>query len=275
MDVRHVAADLRDADALRRAIAEVRPELIFHLAGQASVATSWSDPYATLTINAGGAVHLFEALRAEGLAPRIILIGSGEQYGHVPPEDNPIAEACPQQPVNPYAVSKAAQDLYGYQYFVSYGLPIIRVRAFNHFGPAQSDTFVIASFAHQIARIEAGKAPPELHVGNLTPRRDFLPVEDVIHAYRALADRGHPGDVYNVGSGEARSIEQVLNTLLALARRPIAVLPDPARFRPADAPVLVADISHIREHTGWSPIVPFGEALRRTLDFWREHVTRE
>jgi len=274
-DVRHIAADLRDADALRRGVAEARPDLIFHLAGQASVAASWRDPFATLAINAGGALRLFEALRAEELATRVVLIGSGEQYGRVRPEDNPIREDCPQQPVNPYAVSKAAQDLYGYQYFVAYALPIVRVRAFNHFGPGQSDAFVIASFARQIALIEAGKVAPELLVGNLAPRRDFLPVEDVVRAYLALAERGHPGEAYNVGSGEARSIEQVLHALLALARCPIQVRTDPARFRPTDAPLLVADVSRLRARTGWAPAIPFADALGRTLDSWRERVARE
>jgi GDP-4-dehydro-6-deoxy-D-mannose reductase len=273
--IAHLHADMCDPQAVRQVIAEVRPDLIFHLAGQASVAASWRDPFGTLAANAGGAVHLFEALRAEGLAPRIVLIGSGEQYGRVRPEDNPIAETCPQQPANPYAVSKVAQDLYGFQYFVSYGLPILRVRAFNHFGPGQADAFVVASFARQIALIEAGMHPPVLLVGNLTAKRDFLPVEDVVRAYIAIAMRGQPGAAYNVGSGVARSIAEIVNTLLGLARTRIEVREDPTRLRPVDLPLLVAEVSHVQSDTGWSPIVPFEAALAGTLEYWRKRVRSE
>src|SRR6266568_1235578 len=156
------------------------------LAAQSSVAASWNDPLSTLQVNAGGAIHLLEALRAERLSPRVLLVGSGEQYGLVKPEENPINEDSLPRPINPYGVSKLAQDLYGYQYFITYGLPILRARPFNHFGLRQTATFVVADFARQIVLIEQGKVEPILSVGNLQTRRDFLPVEDVVRADLAI-----------------------------------------------------------------------------------------
>jgi GDP-4-dehydro-6-deoxy-D-mannose reductase len=264
-----LVGDVRSFADLRAAIAEAQPNWIFHLAGQASVAASWSDPATTLAINAGGAVHLLEAARAEGSSPRIVLVGSGEQYGVVPAQDNPIKETYAPAPVNPYAVAKQAQDLFGYQYWVSYQLPIIRARAFNHFGPYQDDAYVVASLARQIAEIEVGLRPPILLVGNLSARRDFLPVGDVTAAYLALAERGTPGGVYNVGSGAARSVAEMLDILLSFAPRSIDVQRDPARFRPIDSPLVEADITRIRAETGWEPRVPLELALRETLDYWR------
>jgi GDP-4-dehydro-6-deoxy-D-mannose reductase len=268
-----LAAD--SSEVIRGVIREARPDLVFHLAAQASVAASWADPAGTLATNAGGAVHLLEALRAEVPAARVVLVGSGEQYGLVPPEQNPIREDHCQQPINPYAVAKATQDLFGYQYFKAYGLPVLRVRPFNHFGPGQAPSFVVADFARQIALSELGRRERTLRVGNLSARRDFLPVEDVVQAYLAVAERGQPGQAYNVGSGQGRAIGEILDALLALARVPIALERDPTRFRPVDAPLLTADTTRLREETGWAPQVDFGAALARTLDYWREAVSRE
>ena len=273
--ITHLEVDLLDSQQTHQAIARSRPDMIFHLAAQSSVVSSWADPVRTLEINAGGALHLFEALRAERLTPRIVLVGSGEQYGLVAPEENPISETCLPRPANPYAVSKVAQDLYGYQYFVAYGLPIVRVRSFNHFGPRQQASFVIASFARQIALIEAGLAEPVLPVGNLQARRDFLPVQDVVRAYLALAEAGHPGEAYNVGSGNDRSIEEILTALLHLAAVPITVVVNPALFRPVDVPLLVADTTRLRSHTGWQPLADFNAALKETLDYWRAIIRVE
>ena len=265
-------ANITQSEEVCRALAKARPDVIFHLAAQSSVTASWSDAVQTLQINALGAIHLLEAVRREHPTARIVLVGSGEEYGAVHPRENPIREECPLRPINPYAVSKATQDLYGYQYFVAYGLPIVRVRAFNHFGPRQSEAFVLPAFARQIALIEAGKAEPVVLVGNLQAKRDFLPVEDVVAAYLAVVERGQPGEVYNVGSGQARSIGEILDRLLALAKLPIRVREDAARMRPVDIPILEADISRIQAHTGWKPSVPFDSALRKTLDYWRAVV---
>ena len=272
IDVTPLVADITEPELVRLAVARSKPDLVFHLAAQPSVASAWGDPIETLKVNAMGAINLFEALRTEHLTPCIILVGSGEQYGMVRPEENPIREDYPFQPTNPYAVSKAAQDLYGYQYFVAYGLPIVRMRPFNHFGPFQASSFVVASFARQIALIEAGETEPVLYVGNLQVKRDFLPVEDVVSAYLAAAERGQPGEAYNVGSGHGRSIEAILDLLLSLTKMPIQVRTDPQRLRPVDLPLLEADTTHLHAHTGWKPLVDFEWALERTLDYWRSVI---
>jgi GDP-4-dehydro-6-deoxy-D-mannose reductase len=274
-DVKLLEADIMQPEAIRQVVALSQPDLIIHLAAQSSVSASWKDPFGTLKVNAGGTLHLLEALRSEQLTPRIVLVGSGEQYGMVRPEDNPIREECLFRPANPYAVSKAVQDLYGYQYFVAYGLPIMRTRPFNHFGPRQTSTFVVANFARQIALIETGKAEPVLYVGNLQAWRDFLPVEDVVAAYLAVAEQGQPGEAYNIGSGRARSIRAILDLLLTFAETSIEVREDPERLRPVDVPLLEADTSSLRADTNWKPAVQFESALLRTLDFWRKVVTSE
>src|SRR6266699_281613 len=262
-------------DAIRQVVAMSQPDLIIHLAAQSSVTASWRDPFGTLEVNAGGVIHLLEALRSEQLTPRIVLVGSGEQYGMVHPEDIPIREECPFRPAKPYAVSKVTQDFYGYQYFVAYGLPILRARPFNHFGPRQSSMFVIANFTRQIALIEAKRTEPVLTIGNLEAWRDFLPIEDVVAAYLAIAEQGQPGEAYNIGSGQARSIKEILDLLLTFARVPIQLRKDPARLRPIDVPLLEADTSRLRTDTNWKPIVQFEFALQQTLDFWRTVVTSE
>jgi len=273
-DVTLIAADLTHPEQMRHAVAQSQPDCVFHLAAQSSVAASWVDPASTLRINAGGAVQLLEALRTEHLSPRVILVGSGEQYGLVRPEENPIREESVFRPISPYGVSKSAQDLYGHQYFAAYALPILRVRLFNSFGPRQTETFVVADFARQIAMIEQGKMEPVLTVGNLQAQRDFLPVEDVVRALLAVAQRGQPGQAYNIGSGRARSIREILDILLAHSTTSIQVRKDPARLRPADVPLLVADISHLNEHTGWEPAIDIGYALEQTLNYWRAVVAR-
>src|SRR5260370_17994547 len=182
-DVKVLVADITQPEAIRKVVAQSQPDLIIHLAAQSSVSASWRDPLGTLKVNAGGTIHLLEALRSEQLTPRIVLIGSGEQYGMVRPEDNPIREECPFRPANPYAVSKAVQDLYGYQYFVSYGLPILRARPFIHFWPRQTSKFVVSNFARPIALIEAEKAEPALSICNLQVRRCLFPSQQLLAAY--------------------------------------------------------------------------------------------
>jgi GDP-4-dehydro-6-deoxy-D-mannose reductase len=268
--VTSLIADIIDPEAVRSAIRQSRPDLVFHLAAQSSVTASWNDPPLTLQVNAGGTIHLLEALRAEHLSPRIILVGSGEQYGQVKPEENPLNEESLPRPISPYGISKLAQDMYGYQYFVTYGLPIMRARPFNHFGPRQPSTFAIADFARQIAIIEQGKAEPILSVGNLRAMRDFLPVVDVVRAYLALAEKGKAGQAYNIGSGYAHSIGEILEMLLAHATVSIQVREEPARLRPSDVPLLVADASRLYTDTGWQPMIDLDVALKHTLEYWRK-----
>lgn len=273
-DVTLIEADITQTEQMRLAVTQSQPDIIFHLAAQSSVATSWNDPVSALRINAGGAIALLEAIRIERQVPRILLVGSGEQYGSVHPEENPIGEESAFHPINPYGVSKSAQDLIGYQYHVAYVLPVLRVRLFNTFGPRQSETFVVANFAHQIAKIEQGLMEPILMVGNLQARRDFLPVEDAVNAMLAVAQRGEPGQAYNIGSGIARSIEEILHRLLKLTTRHIEVRNDPARLRPTEIPLLAADITHIRAHTAWEPTKALDYALEQTLNYWRAIVAQ-
>ncbi len=262
-------ADVISAQSMYEAIAQSRPDLIFHLAAQSSVAQSWKNPVETLQINAEGLLHLLEAVRQEELKPRVVVIGSSEQYGRVPGNENPIKEECSFKPGNPYGISKVTQDFYAFQYFVAYNLPIMRVRAFNHFGPCQAPMFVVASIARQIAMIEAGKKEAILNIGNLRARRDFLPVEDVVNAYIAVAERGHAGEAYNVGSGKSYTIGEIVEMFLRHTSFPIAVQEDITYMREADHLLMLADITRVRAHTGWEPALNMECALERTLDYWR------
>ena len=271
-DYETVAADLLDRARLARLIGEIAPTHVFHLAAQSHVPTSHDDGGATLHNNIAAQVNLLDACRVLAVPPRILIIGSGEEYGPARPEEMPLREEQPFRPTSPYAVSKVAQDLLGWQYFHSYGLPIVRVRPFNHLGPGQSDRFAMAAFARQVAEVEAGLRPPVVRVGNLDARRDFLDVRDVVHAYYLALTRGVLGEVYNIGGGVPIRIGDGLAQLLALATRPIAVEFDPARLRPSDVPVLVADTSRLRAATGWQPTIPFERSLRDTLNWWRGRV---
>jgi GDP-4-dehydro-6-deoxy-D-mannose reductase len=270
-----LSGDLLDPAWTARTVAEVRPEAIFHLAGQSSPAASFSDPSGTFVTNINGQVHLFEAVLQAGLDPAILVIGSGEEYGMVRPEDVPVDEDAPLRPANPYAVSKIAQDFLALQYFLSRRLRAVRVRPFNHIGPRQAPGFVTADFARQIARIEAGQRPPVIRVGNLSARRDFTDVHDMVRAYCLAVTQGEPGQVYNIGSGVAHSIEEVLHALLGLSQLPIQVETDPQRMRPVDVPLLVCDSSRFRQRTGWEPQIPLEQSLRDILDYWRRRVPAE
>ncbi len=267
-----VSVDLRDRDRLHTVVAEIAPTHVFHLAAQSHVPTSHTDGGATLLNNIIGQTNLLDACRALPSAPRMLIVGSGEEYGRAKPEQMPLREDSPLNPTSPYAVSKIAQDYLGLQYFTSYGLPVVRVRPFNHIGPGQGERFVVPAFARQIARIEAGQQEPVVRVGNLEARRDFVDVRDVIRAYHLALTRGEPGEVYNIGGGAVVSIGEVLAMLLALSSRAIAVEPNPGLMRPSDVPLFVADSTRLREATGWAPTIPFERSLQDILDWWRAQL---
>jgi GDP-4-dehydro-6-deoxy-D-mannose reductase len=266
--------DLRDLSSVQNLLGESDPDFVVHLAAQSFVAASWHAPAETLTTNTLSQVNLLEAIRArKGTPPRFLVIGSSEEYGLVYDDELPIKETNPLRPLSPYAVSKVTQDLMGYQYYKSYGLPIIRTRAFNHEGPRRGDVFVTSNFARQIAEIEAGRREPTIFVGNLKARRDYTDVRDMVRGYWLLLQRGQPGEVYNLCSGRAWAIQEVLDFLLSRsAVRPIAVTEDAARLRPSDVPVLVGDASKIRADVGWRPEIPFEQTLTDLLAYWRQRV---
>lgn len=264
--------DLGDQNAIRQLLAAHRPAQIYHLAAQSSVSVSWKDPELTIDVNIKGTLHLLEAIRSiEGYYPRILLVGSGEEYGYLREGACPIQETEALHPGNIYAVTKACQNMIGSVYARAYGMAIVMVRAFNHIGVGQSPTFVAADFALQIAEMEAGLRPPVMQVGNLSAKRDFSDVRDVVRAYTMLMQKGIAGETYNVGSGKAVSIQELLDTLLGLSRTSIAVEQDPARLRPSDVPVIEADTSKLREDTGWEPIYSLEETLHTMLDHNRRN----
>jgi GDP-4-dehydro-6-deoxy-D-mannose reductase len=267
-----IECDIRDASATREVIASQRPDVIFHLAAQSFVPSSWKAPHETLGTNILGQLNVLEAVRAAGLACRIQIAGSSEEYGLVHPDELPITEDQPLRPLSPYAVSKVAQDVLAYQYFQSYGMAIVRTRGFNHTGPRRPSVFVCSDFARQLVEIGLGRRAPLIRVGNLEARRDFTDVRDVVRAYHLMLMRGQPGEAYNVGSGRGYSIQYLLDTLLGYSTSSIEVRQDPARMRPSDVPRRVGDASKLRQHTGWEPVIPFEQSLIDILNDWRQRL---
>ena len=264
--------DLRDASSVKTLLADIQPERIFHLAAQSYVPSSWNSPGETITTNVIGQLNIFEAMRETNSTASIQIAGSSEEYGLVHPEEAPITEENPLRPLSPYAVSKVAQDMLAYQYFQSYGLRVVRTRAFNHTGPRRGDVFVTSNFAKQIAEIEAGQRPPVIHVGDLNPKRDFTDVRDIVRAYWLSLEHCSLGEVYNVASGKAYRIKEVLKILLDNSEQDIEVVEDPERLRPSDVPLLLGDNSRFCKATGWSPEIPFEQTAKDLLDYWRERT---
>jgi len=267
-----IKLDLRDKEATLRVVKEVDPEWIFHLAALTSPAQSFADPTGVITNNIEAQINLLEAARKLTGIKKILVVGSAEEYGKVSLSGLPINENVPLKPLNPYAVSKISQDFLGLQYYLSYKLPVVRVRPFNHTGERQPPLFVVPAFAKQIAEIEAGLLEPVVKVGNLEAIRDFTDVKDMVRAYVLAVEKGEEGEVYNLGSGRGVKIRQVLGELLALAKKPIRVEQDPARLMPVDVPQLVGDSRKFYNLTGWQPQIAFRETLARVLDYWRSKI---
>ncbi len=238
--------------------------------------TSWHAPVETLQTNVIGQVHLLEAIRQRGGDfPRVLVVGSSEEYGLVQEHELPVTEEQLLRPLSPYAVSKVAQDLLAHQYFRSYGIPCVRARAFNHDGPRRGEVFVTSAFARQVAEIEAGACEPVILVGNLKARRDYTDVRDIVRGYWLLLEKGVPGEVYNLCSGHSHAIQEILDFFLENATvQGIAVQEDPARLRPADVPNLVGSAAKVHAATGWRPTISFEQMLRDVLDYWRERGQR-
>jgi GDP-4-dehydro-6-deoxy-D-mannose reductase len=269
--VRWLTVDLRDRGAVKAALGSSRPARVFHCAGIARVAESWREATATLELNALGTHHLLDAARDLGLDARIVIPGSGLVYRastEAHSEDDPV------EPATPYGLSKLAQELVALA-AAEDGLAVVVARAFNHIGPRQSPGFVTASFARQIALAEAGLADPVIQVGNLDARRDVTDVRDVVRAYLALAENGRAGRIYNVCSGTAPPMCDLLDGLIALARVHVEVRTDDARLRPSDTPVVLGSPARIRQEVGWAPAIPLDRSLEDLLEYWRVRVARE
>lgn len=265
-------ADLLDSHSLYTTINRIKPDYIFHLAAQSFVPTSWGSPAVTLEVNIVGSANMFEAVRQVGIDPVIQIACSSEEYGLVHEDELPIKETNPLRPLSPYAVSKVGMDYLGYQYYQSYKTRIVRTRGFNHTGPRRGDTFAESTFAKQIALIEKGKQEPVILVGNLEASRDYTDVRDMVRAYLLAVEKCDPGDVYNIASGQAHKIGDVLNQLLSLSKVKVEVKQDPNRMRPSDVPVLIGDATKFIAKTGWKIEIPFAKTLEDLLNYWRERV---
>lgn len=261
--------DILDKNAINKLLEYVRPDYIFHLAAQSSVSLSWKNPSLTIDVNIKGSVNVLDAIRELDYKPRVLLIGSGEEYGHILPDETPIAETNPTRPGNIYAATKACQNMIGKIYADAYQMDVIMVRAFNHIGPKQSPMFVVADFCKQVAEIEKGLREPVIKVGNLSAKRDFTDVRDVVRAYSLLIQKGIAGETYNVGSGKAITIEEILNTILSFTKAKISVQIDSNRLRPVDVPLIEANINKLIECTEWKPKILLNKTIEYTLDYWR------
>lgn len=264
--------DIMEKDKVVDLLKRVRPDYVFHLAAQSSVALSWKNPDLTMDINIKGTLHVLDAVRSLDYTPRVLLIGSGEEYGHVRPEDVPIVEDNVLRPGNLYAATKVCQNMIGKIYTDAYGMEIMSVRAFNHIGPNQAPAFVVSDFCKQVAEIENAMRKPVLSVGNLSAKRDFTDVRDVVRAYVMLIEQGKAGETYNVGSGIAYKISELLELILSLSKADIRVEIDEEKLRPVDVPVIIADISKIYNCCGWKPEIPLASTLKETLDSWRKSI---
>lgn len=262
--------DVLDADAVVDAVGEAGAEVVYHLAARSHVGDSWSDPGLVFRVNAEGTLNVLQACRTHGV-DRVVMVGSADEYGAVEDDSAPLTEDAPLRPLTPYGASKVAADYLALQAFLGWGVPTVRVRAFNHTGPGQPDRFLIPALARRVVECERSEAD-EITVGNLDPVRDFTDVRDVVRAYRLLAEHGRPGGAYNVCSGIGTSVREVLEQILALATRPLEYRVDESLVRPVDVPRLVGDPSKIRNDTGWSPDFSLERTLTDVLDAWRvEH----
>lgn len=262
--------DILDMEQIRTLLEEEKADYLFHLAAQSSVAYSWKNPTLTVDVNIKGCINLLEAIRLVDKKPRVLLIGSGEEYGHIKKDECPIIEDNVVRPGNIYAATKSCQNMLGRIYSDAYDLDIMMVRAFNHIGPNQTPMFVVADFCKQVADIEKGKQEPVINVGNLSAKRDFTDVRDVVKAYAKLVAGGKRGETYNVGTGHAVAIQDILNKIISMSDKDIEVKVDPGKLRPVDVPIIEPDISKIKKEVGWEPLIPLEQTLRETLEHWRK-----
>lgn len=261
--------DVRYPERVDQVVAEVQPDLVFHLAGQSSVSLSWKEPALTYEVNALGTHYLLESINRHVPTARVHIAASSDEYGKVDPSECPIDETAPLRPVSPYAVSRVAGEWIGRMFHESFGLHVVVTRGFMHTGPGQPPSFATADWASQIALAEAGRAEPSVSVGNLEISREFGDVRDVVRAYRLVLEHGEPGEAYNVATGEPHELKEILEILIGLAKIDIEVVVDPAKLRPVDFPALYGDAGKLEALTGWKPEFRLEDTLRDVLEYWR------
>lgn len=264
--------NILDKEQIKQVLNQERPDYIFHLAAQSSVALSWKNPGLTVDVNIKGALNLLDVIRELDYQPRVLIVGSGEEFGHIKDGMVPICEDAPLDPGNVYAVTKVTQNMMATIYANAYGLKLIMTRSFNHVGPKQSTQFVVSDFCSQVVKIEKGLQEPIMNVGNLTAKRDFTDVRDVVRAYTLLMQYGKAGETYNVGLGHAVAIQDILSQILEQTDAKIEVRVDPSRLRPVDVPIIEPDTSKIFEDTGWKPEITLEQTIKDTLDYWRKSL---
>jgi GDP-4-dehydro-6-deoxy-D-mannose reductase len=263
--------DISDANKVHQIIEQYTPEYIIHLAAISSNHFAWKHPKRTWETNVTGTLNLLEAIRKVAYKPTVLLVGSSEEYGQI--SSSSLAEDAPTNTINPYGLSKHVANQLGHFYAKTYHLNIIMTRSFNHFGPHQSDDFVIASFCKQIAQIESNTQSPIIHVGNLSARRDFTDVRDIVNAYTLLLQHGKYGETYNVGSGQSYSIQTLLKLVIDISKQPINIQKDINRYRPIDIEEQTANIQKITQDTPWKPTIPIKQSLIDTLNYWRDKLS--
>lgn len=264
--------NIENKQELNYMLTDAKPTEVYYLTAQASVAKSWEDPQNTIHINTIGFVNLMETYRKLEIKPRTLVVGSGEEYGIVSENDNPIDEQTPLNPSNPYSISKYAQELFGNMYIRAFGMNILQVRSFNHMGPGQREGFVVSDFAKKIVMIEKGLANPILSVGNLSAKRDFTDVRDIVRAYAALMECGKLGQIYNVGSGKVYAISEILDILQKLSSSDLEIHVDPQKLRPVDVPVIQCNNRKLQNDTDWKPEIMIEQTLQDVLDHYRKTI---
>lgn len=263
--------NLLDFSSVYKTIDEIRPDYVFHFAAQSSIGSSWKYPIATLMDNSMMQANILETLRLMNLTPKIWIAGTSEEYGMTRLDDLPIKEEFPLRPLSPYAVSKITQEMMALQYSASHGMPVFIARSFNIEGPRRPATFVISSFAKQIARIEKYNLEPIIKVGNLDPKRDFVDVRDAVRGYWLMTDSGEPMTAYNVASGKSHSIREVLNILIGFSKVKVITQQDPDLMRPSEVLERTGDSMRLRT-LGWQPEIAFEKTLHDTIDYWRKYA---
>jgi len=270
-DITYEQCNLIDHTSVYNMLKKIEPDCIFHLAAESSVGSSWKNPVNLMNNNVLSQINIFEAVRELELSTRIIVACSSEEYGLIKESDLPVNEKCCFNPLSTYAVSKVSQDMLAYQYFKSYDMDIVRVRSFNLTGPGRPSTYALSSFAHQIAEIEIRRSKNVILVGNLDVKRDYTDVRDAVNGYYELALKAKPGTVYNLCSGKAYNLRELLNIMISFSTTNVIVEKDTSKFRPSDLPIMLGDNTKIKTEIGWIPKIDIHTTLNDLLDYWRNY----